>query len=139
MFNERVKSPYKINSNLIKVPNKKIIDDENIQNEDSPIDINGHLDYMKINKNLELGNKAKLWSKEFESYSLETIYLQYLDEVKNFPMLHFSIDIFEVILNDLNKRRDFYKKRNEELLIDMNQNKIEKKEEDNDIRKKKKK
>ena len=139
MFNERVKSPYKINSNLIKVPNKKIIDDENIQNEDSPIDINGHLDYMKINKNLELGNKAKLWSKEFESYSLETIYLQYLDEVKNFPMLHFSIDIFEVILYDLNKRRDFYKKRNEELLIDMNQNKIEKKEEDNDIRKKRKK
>ena len=139
MFNERVKSPYKINSNLLKVTNKKIIDDENIQNEDSPIDINGHLYYMKINKNLELGNKAKLWSKEFESYSLENIYLQYLEKVNNFPMLHFSIDIFEVILYDLNKRRDFYKKKNEELLVDINQNKNEKKEENNDYRKKRKK
>ena len=54
-------------------------------------------------------------------------------------MLHFSIDIFEVILYDLNKRRDFYKKKNEELLVDINQNKNEKKEENNDYRKKRKK
>ncbi len=116
MFNERIKLPYKSNNNYI------IISDE------SPIDNNGHLNYMKSNKSLEYGNKIKLWSKEFESYSLETIYFEYLNKVSNFPMLHFSISFFEVILYDLNKRRDLYKKKNEEILIYLNEDLKEEKE-----------
>ena len=92
MFNERIKLPYKSNNNYI------IISDE------SPIDNNGHLNYKKSNKSLEYGNKIKLCSKEFESYSLETIYYEYLNKVNNFPMLHFSISFFEVILYDLMRK-----------------------------------
>ena len=135
MFNERVKSPYKINI-VNSYSNKKIIEDDENTFENSPIDNNGHLNYMTKNKNLEFGNKAKLWSKEFENYYLEDFYLQYLNKVNNFPMLHFSIDIFEVILYDLNKRRDFYKKKNEELYIydnNINNNKNEKEKEKEEI------
>ena len=76
----------------------------------------------------QFGNKIRLWSKEFESYNLEDIYIEYLNSVNSFPMLHICIDMFEIILNDLSKRREYFKKRNEDLLTDANKNNDNKKD-----------
>ena len=50
------------------------------------------------------------------------IYLEYLNSVNSFPMLHICIDMFEIVLNDLSKRREYFKKKNEELSGDVNKN-----------------
>ena len=147
MFNERIKQPYKIdeNENKIKktnlnqnIKNKNIIDDDeeianesenkknnnldltlyNLKKEDIPIEDN-NLDPFKTNKNLEFSGKIRFWNKEYENYEIENFYKEYLNEIyNNFPMLYISIYIFEVILADLYKRRDFYRKKNEDLLAE---------------------
>ena len=130
-----MKNPYKIEEgNLSSIgitskPYKKVIEDdvesnnisiENKANEniDSIIDNDGNFKINYVNKDLQLGNKIRLWSKEFESYNLEDIYLEYLNSVNSFPMLHICIDIFEIILNDLSKRREYFKKRNDDFVYD---------------------
>ena len=146
MFNERIKQPYKIDENENKIKktnfnqntkNKNIIDDDeeiicvnenknnnnldlslyNLKKEDIPIE-DDNLDPYKTNKNLEFSGKIRFWNKEYESYYIENIYKDYLNEVYNFPMLYVSIYIFEIILADLYKRRDFYRKKNEDLLAE---------------------
>ena len=134
-LNDRVKNPYKIeegNLSMIGIstkPLKKIIDDDNESNNisienkanenlDSIIDNEGHFMTNYVNKDLQFGNKIRLWSKEFESYNLEDIYIEYLNSVDSLPMLHICIDIFEIILNDLSKRREYFKKRNEDFVYD---------------------
>jgi hypothetical protein len=134
-LNDRVKNPYKIEEgNLSSIgitskPYKKVIEDdvesnnisiENKANEniDSIIDNDGNFKINYVNKDLQLGNKIRLWSKEFESYNLEDIYLEYLNSVNSFPMLHICIDLFEIILNDLSKRREYFKKRNDDFVYD---------------------
>ena len=143
MFNERIKQPYKIEENENKIKktnfnqntkNKNIIDDDeeiicvsenknnnnldlslyNLKKEDIPIE-DDNLDPYKTNKNLEFSGKIRFWNKEYENYTIEKIYKDYLNEVYNFPMLYISIYIFEIILADLYKRRDFYRKKNEDL------------------------
>ena len=142
-FNNRVKNPYKIEEKnnfpigIVNKPNKKIIEDENEEeelqnkkneNEENPIDNEGNLNPSFVNINLQFGNKIRLWSKEFEAYNLEDIYLEYLNSVNSFPMLHICIDMFEIVLNDLSKRREYFKKRNEELAGDINKNNVDKKD-----------
>ena len=130
-LNERVKNPYKIENsgenNILGINknNKKIIDDDEIENEKNennitnPIDNNGNLNIDFVNNSLQLANKIRLWSKEFEAYSLEQIYINYVkDNSISFPVLNICIDMFDLLINDLNKRREFYKKRNEDLLND---------------------
>ena len=130
-LNERVKNPYKIENsgenNILGINknNKKIIDDDEIENEKNennitnPIDNNGNLNIDFVNNSLQLANKIRLWSKEFEAYNLEQIYINYVkDNSISFPVLNICIDMFDLLINDLNKRREFYKKRNEDLLND---------------------
>ena len=129
-LNDRVKNPYKLEEKNIapigiaNKPHKKIIEDDNEEempeNKNKSLDQNiinndGNLDPSFINNNLQFGNKIRLWSKEFEFYNLEDIYIEYLNSVNSFPMLHICIDMFEIVLNDLSKRREYFKKRNEEL------------------------
>ncbi len=135
-LNDRVKNPYKNEeSNIAPLgiankPNKKIIEDDNeediviIENKsaESPINNEGNLNPSFVNNTLQFGNKIRLWSKEFESYNLEDIYLEYLNSVNSFPMLHICIDMFEIVLNDLSKRREYFKKRNEDLMGGSNKN-----------------
>ena len=134
-LNDRVKNPYKIEEANISTigisnkPNKKIIEDDNEsnnisienkanQNIDSIIDNEGNFVTNYVNKELQFGNKIRLWSKEFESYNLEDIYIEYLNSVDSFPMLHICIDMFEIVLNDLSKRREYFKKRNDDFVYD---------------------
>ena len=133
-LNDRVKNPYKIeegNLNAIGIANKnrKIIEDDNEsnnisienkanQNLDNIIDNEGNFVVNYVNKELQFGNKIRLWSKEFESYNLEDIYIEYLNSVDSLPMLHICIDMFEIVLNDLSKRREYFKKRNDDFIYD---------------------
>ena len=133
-LNDRVKNPYKIEEgNLTAIgignKNKKIIEDDNEsnnisienkanQNVDSIIDNEGNFVVNYVNKELQFGNKIRLWSKEFESYNLEDIYIEYLNSVDSLPMLHICIDMFEIVLNDLSKRREYFKKRNDDFIYD---------------------
>ena len=133
-LNDRVKNPYKIeegNLNAIGIANKnrKIIEDDNEsnnisienkanQNHDNIIDNEGNFVVNYVNKELQFGNKIRLWSKEFESYNLEDIYIEYLNSVDSLPMLHICIDMFEIVLNDLSKRREYFKKRNDDFIYD---------------------
>ena len=134
-LNDRVKNPYKMDEgNLPTIgiknkPNKKIIEDDNESNNisidnnanenvDNLIDNEGKIVINYINKDLQFGNKIRLWSKEFESYNLEDIYLEYLNTVNSIPMLHICIDMFEIVLNDLSKRREYFKKRNDDFVYD---------------------
>jgi hypothetical protein len=145
-LNDRVKNPYKIEeANISPIgisnkPNKKIIEDDidneennninkdNKNGEDNLIDNNGNLNQSYVNNSLQLGNKIRLWSKEFESYNLEDIYLEYLNSVNSFPMLHICIDMFEIVLNDLSKRREYFKKKGEDLMGGANKNYNDKKD-----------
>ena len=151
-LNDKVKNPYKMEEaqitpvGIANKPRKKIIEDDNEEEVvetkqkekvENPIDNDGNLDPSFTNNSLQLGNKIRLWSKEFEAYSLEDIYLEYLKSVNSFPMLHICIDMFEILLNDLSKRREYFKKRNEDLITDANKNNDNKKDsklyiEDND-------
>lgn len=114
LFNERNKSPYK--SNAFQQNNHIITDDDEITIQYSPIDINGTLNPYLTNPNEILANKTKLWSRDFENYSLEDLFVQYLHEVTSFQMILFGIFIFTAVCIDLGKRRDYYKKKNEELI-----------------------
>ena len=135
-LNDRVKNPYKMEEKrfapigINNKPHKKVIEDDNDEesqnkkkeSEENPIDNNGNLNPSFVNINLQFGNKIRLWSKDFEAYNLEDIYLEYLNSVNSIPMLHICIDMFEIVLNDLSKRREYFKKRNEELSGDINKN-----------------
>ena len=139
-LNDRVKNPYKIEEanippiGIANKPNKKIIEDDieecdnkskdkdNKNVDENLIDNNGNLNQSYVNNSLQFGNKIRLWSKEFESYNLEDIYLEYLNSVNSFPMLHICIDMFEIVLNDLSKRREYFKKRGEDLMGGANKN-----------------
>ena len=132
-FNERIKNPYKTeaatnDSNLSKKPNKKVVDDDksekssnendnkngenNTHNNNYDIfDENGNLDPNYINEKLTYANRIRLWTKENESYNVEKIYLSYLRTVKTFPQLYICLNLFEIVVNELNKRKEYYKKR----------------------------
>ena len=145
-LNDRVKNPYKIEENTYAIgitnkQNKKIIEDDNEsnnisiennanENKENIINNEGKIVMNYVNNSLQYGNKIRLWSKEFESYNLEDIYIEYLNSVNSLPMLHICIDMFEIILNDLSKRREYFKKRNEDYAGDNKIMSNEKKDKD---------
>ena len=145
-LNDRVKNPYKIEENTYAIGitnkhNKKIIEDDNEsnnisiennanENKENIINNEGKIVMNYVNNSLQYGNKIRLWSKEFESYNLEDIYIEYLNSVNSLPMLHICIDMFEIILNDLSKRREYFKKRNEDYAGDNKIMSNEKKDKD---------
>ena len=121
MFNERNKSPYKYNPEDNKNKKKalkasKIIGDNDIftVGQFSPIDLaSGKLNPYSVNPNLELGNKTRLWSKDFEGLNLEDIYVRYISSAKSFPSAFIATYLFMTVCSDLGKRREFYKKKDE--------------------------
>ena len=134
-FNERIKCPYKTENapnnkeKETKKSNKKekVLEDEKsqksnenekvdskgnkINNSDDIIDKNGNLDPTFINEKLTYANRIRLWTKENESYNVEKIYLSYLRNVRTFPQLNVCLTLFDIAVNELNKRKEYYKKK----------------------------
>ena len=142
-FNERIKCPYKTEPpstyepHLVKKTNKKILeDDENDDNFDL-IDLNGNLDPNYTNNKLNYANRIRLWTKENESYNVEKIYLAYLRNVKTFPQLNICLAMFEIAVNELNKRKEYYRKKDKAEVI--NEDKEEEKKTEDKKKEEKKK
>ncbi|MCQ2816921.1 MAG: hypothetical protein MJ252_06625 [archaeon] len=113
MFNERNKNPYKDTQDSKYY--KKNKNPKKEENNFSPIDLGtGQLDPFAINPSLTMANKTRLWSKDFENINLEDIFIRYTENVKTFPSAFISTYLFASVCLDLGKRRDIYKKKNEE-------------------------
>ena len=131
-FNERIKNPYKmettinLNTTSLKTKsNKKILEDEKSENYSSQndkgenknsnvnqiFDQNGYLDPYYVNEKMQFANRLRLWTKEYESYNVEKIYISYLRNVRTFPQLNICINLFEIAINELSKRKEVYKKK----------------------------
>jgi len=119
-FNERIKNPYKLEAiNLDSAPlksraNKKVLEDQDEEEKNINIqmfDQNGYLDPQYINEKLQFSNRIRLWTKENESYNVEKIYLSYLRNVKNLPQFNLCLNLFEIAVNELNKRKEYYRKK----------------------------
>ena len=131
-FNERIKVPYKAelltlaDSLFGKSATRKIIEDEksddeddnDISNKSCPLIIDGNFNPNYINRNLQYANRIKLWTKEFETYNFEKIYLEYLRNVKSIPQIFICLNLFEIIVIELNRRRELYKKKGDNLLME---------------------
>ena len=131
-FNERIKVPYKAelltlaDSLFGKSATRKIIEDEKSDDEDEndlsnkncPLIVDGNFNPNYINRNLQYANRIKLWTKEFETYNFEKIYLEYLRNVKSIPQVFICLNLFEIIIIELNRRREFYKKKGDNLLME---------------------
>lgn len=149
-FNERIKNPYKTESSsnneqpVGKKTNKKVVDDDksekssndkrkgdkNIDNNSVDIfDENGNLVPYFVNEKLTYANRIRLWTKENESYNVEKIYLAYLRNVKTFPQLYICLNLFEIAVNELNKRKEFYRKKEKPDIINETKEEDKKKEE----------
>ena len=107
---DKMKNPYciKINSN------KVIMDLEDTENEDSKniISNNGNLNVNYINNNLEEARKIRLWAKELDAINIEKIYKNYLIKTTSFAALNIGILFFEIIFEDLWRRRTNYGQKN---------------------------
>ena len=124
-FNERTKIPYKseivsiADSLFGKTSTKKILEEDKNDDEDEnnpssnkcPLIVNGNFNPSYINRDLQYANRIKLWTKEYETYNMEKAYLEYLKNTKNIPQLLICLSIFEIIINELNKRKEYYKKK----------------------------
>ena len=134
-FNERIKVPYKEEENISETDSitspksKKILNDDESSNETQsnnstgPLNKNGDFNCEFINKKLQWANRIKLWCKAFEGYNLEKIYLEYLRGTNSFPRLIICINMFEIILSELSRRKEFYRKKNEDTNLIDNKNK----------------
>ena len=135
-FNERVKTPYKseflsiADSLFGKSATRKIIEEEKDDDADEnnsskggcPLIVNGNFEIGYINRDLQYANRIKLWTKEFETYNIEKIYLDYLRKVKGIPQVIICVNIFEIIVNELNKRRDVNKKKGDNFIPEIIKN-----------------
>ena len=139
-FNERIKCPYKMenaptnnqpkekeNKKSNKKEKEKVLEDEKSQNSNDNekvdskgnkinsnaeiIDEKGNLDPTFINEKLNYANRIRLWTKENESYNVEKIYLAYLRNARTFPQLSVCVTLFDIAVNELNKRKEYYKKK----------------------------
>ena len=119
-FNERIKNPYKMEPiNLDLAPlksraNKKVLEDQDEEEKNTNsqmFDQNGCLDPQYINEKLQFSNRIRLWTKENESYNVEKIYLSYLRNVKNLQQFNLCLNLFEIAVNELNKRKEYYRKK----------------------------
>ena len=119
-----------INNNL---DNKNTID-INIDSENELFDKNGNINLEYKNPKIHtLNYKTKLWTKEFESYNLEYLFIKYVNNIQSFPALYVSITIFQIILHRLIKRREIGRKR----IINDNKKKNKSKNKNKCIKKKK--
>ena len=135
-FNERIKIPYKseflsiADSLFGKSATRKIIEedknddpnDNNSSNGGCPLINNGNFDPNYINRDLQYANRIKLWTKEYETYNIEKIYLEYLKNVKNIPQVRICLNMFEIIVNELNKRRELNKKKGDNYIPELMKN-----------------
>ena len=135
-FNERIKIPYKsellslADSLFGKSATRKIIEEEKSEDEDEndaknkacPLISNGKFDPFYINRSLQYANRIKLWTKEFETYNLEKVYLEYLRNVKSIPQIIICLNLFEIVVIELNKRRELYKKKGDTLAQELMKN-----------------
>ena len=146
-FNERIKCPYKTETSgneqqTTKKSNKKVLEDDKSQNSSNEndssdgkkkkselIDDYGNLNPTFINDKLNNANRIRLWTKENESYNVEKIYLSYLRNVRTFPQLSICLTIFEIAVNELNKRKEYYRKKEKSEII------TETKEEEEEVKK----
>ena len=119
-FNERIKNPYKMEPiNLDLAPlksraNKKVLEDQDEEEKNTNsqmFDQNGCLAPQYINEKLQFSNRIRLWTKENESYNVEKIYLSYLRNVKNLQQFNLCLNLFEIAVNELNKRKEYYRKK----------------------------
>ena len=149
-FNERIKMPYKIElnnnnnnssqkkdeKNNKKMKLKKTITDEEKEGGENAkttkgdiFDENGFLNIEYQNESLTYSNRIRLWTKENESYNVEKIYISYLKEVKTYPQLIISANLFEIAIFELNRRKEFYKKKDKNDIVENKESKEIKKEE----------
>lgn len=139
-FNERIKCPYKAETvnketnkdeNYLLKPrqNKKVLEDEKSENSSeqsgkdkkdkkdkkpqnlSIFNENGKIQTDYINDKLQFANRIRLWTKENESYNVEKLYLSYLRTVRTFPQLYICLNLLEIAINELNKRKEYYRKK----------------------------
>lgn len=104
LFNEKFKNPYKINE-----VKSKIIDDDFEYGHASIINSDGTLDINKTNPNRVIAPRAKLWSRDLEEY--EQYFVDYVNNILSHSSLMLGIYMFHGVLNDLIRRRDYYKRK----------------------------
>ena len=135
-FHERIKIPYKSETLSFadfifgKSATRKIIEEEKeedesegeIKNKSCPLIVNGNLDYNYINRDLTYANRIKLWTKEFETFNIEKIYLEYLKNVKSISQLLICLNLFEMMIIELNKRRDMCKRKGDNFIPEIVKN-----------------
>ena len=135
-FHERIKIPYKSETLSFadfifgKSATRKIIEEEKeedesegeIKNKSCPLIVNGNLDYNYINHDLTYANRIKLWTKEFETFNIEKIYLEYLKNVKSIPQILICLNLFEMMIIELNKRRDMCKRKGDNFIPEIVKN-----------------
>ena len=135
-FHERIKIPYKSETLSFadfifgKSATRKIIEEEKeedesegeTKNKSCPLIVNGNLDYNYINRDLTYANRIKLWTKEFETFNIEKIYLEYLKKVKNIPQYLICLSLFEMMIIELNKRRDMCKRKGDNFIPEIVKN-----------------
>ena len=135
-FHERIKIPYKSETLSFadfifgKSATRKIIEEEKeedesegeVKNKSCPLIVNGNLDYNYINRDLTYANRIKLWTKEFETFNIEKIYLEYLKNVKSIPQILVCLNLFEMMIIELNKRRDMCKRKGDNFIPEIVKN-----------------
>ena len=135
-FHERIKIPYKSETLSFadfifgKSATRKIIEEEKeedesegeTKNKSCPLLINGNLDPNYVNRDLSFGNRIKLWTKEFETFNIERIYLNYLKKVKSIPQILICINLFEMMVVELTKRREFCKRKGDNFIPEIVKN-----------------
>ena len=135
-FNERIKIPYKseilsiADSLFGKSATRKIIEEDKNEDKDEnnsskggcPLIVNGNFDPNYINRDLQYANRIKLWTKEYETYNIEKIYLEYLKNAKSIPRIIICTSMFEIVVNELNTRREFSKKKGDNFIPEIMKN-----------------
>jgi hypothetical protein len=56
-----------------------------------------------------VASKARLWSKDYETYEIEKYFKEYVYQSSTFSDIYFAYFVFEGVLNNLIKRREVYK------------------------------
>jgi len=86
-------------------------------------DDKGFLNIEYQNESLTYSNRIRLWTKENESYNVEKIYISYLKEVKTYPQLIICANLFEIAIIELNRRKEFYKKKDKTEIVENKESK----------------
>jgi hypothetical protein len=106
---ERFINPYKVNE----FNNTKIINESELRdNKNGIFDEENKIDPYFIDENRIMSQKIKFWPKDFENLELEVAYYDYLSKkIFSTSSLFFAVYIFESLINNFFKRREFVSKR----------------------------